>query len=134
MWKVVRGGAVGAVGGGYVRREIGEAAWRQQREVDEGRRVIVGVNKFQLEGEEPRPIFRVDPEVERAQVERLRAVKAERDDAAVQPALAALREAARGDDNLVPPILEAVRAFATVGEMCDVLREVFGDYRPPSVI
>jgi methylmalonyl-CoA mutase N-terminal domain/subunit len=117
-----------------MQREVQEAAWRQQREVDEGRRVIVSVNKFQQEGEEPKPIFRVDPEVERAQLQRLRAVRAERDDAAVQAGLTALKEAAQGESNLVPPILEAVRAYATMGEMCGVLREVFGDYRPPSVI
>jgi methylmalonyl-CoA mutase N-terminal domain/subunit len=128
------GGAVAAIESGYVQREIQEAAWRQQREVDEGQRVIVGVNKFQLEGEEPRPLFRVNPEVERAQIQRLRTVKAERDEAAVQAALAALKEVAQGDGNLVPPILDAVRAYATLGEMCGVLREVFGDYRPPSVI
>jgi methylmalonyl-CoA mutase N-terminal domain/subunit len=96
----------------------------------------VGVNKFQLDGEEPKPIFRVDPEVERAQVQRLRAVKRERDDGAVAASLSRLRDAATadGDENLLPPILEAVKAYATVGEMCGVLREVFGDYQPPSVI
>ncbi len=128
------GGAVAAIESGYMQREVQEAAWRQQREVDEGRRVIVGVNKFQHEGEEPKPIFRVEPEVERAQLQRLRAVRVERDDATVRAALAALSEAAQGESNLVPPILDAVRAYATMGEMCGVLREVFGDYRPPTVI
>ena len=130
------GGAVAAIESGYMQREIQEAAWRYQQEVDRGERIIVGVNKFQLDGEEPKPIFRVDPEVERAQVQRLRAVKRERDDGAVAASLSRLRDAATadGDENLLPPILEAVKAYATVGEMCGVLREVFGDYQPPSVI
>jgi methylmalonyl-CoA mutase N-terminal domain/subunit len=76
----------------------------------------------------------VNPEVERAQVQRLGAVKAERDNAAVAASLARLRDAARGDGNLLPPIVEAVKAYATLGEMCGVLRQVFGDYQPPSVI
>ena len=128
------GGAVAAIESGYMQREIQEAAWRYQQEVDRGERIIVGVNKFQLDGEEPQPIFRVDPEVERAQVRRLRAVKRERDDGAVAASLSRLRDAAAGDENLLPPILETVKAYATVGEMCGVLREVFGDYQPPSVI
>jgi methylmalonyl-CoA mutase N-terminal domain/subunit len=128
------GGAVAAIESGYMQREIQEAAWRYQQEVDSGERIIVGVNKFELEGEEPKPIFRVNPEVERAQVQRLRAVKAERDSGAAAASLTRLRDAAGGDENLLPPILEAVKAYATVGEMCGVLREVFGDYQPPSVI
>jgi methylmalonyl-CoA mutase N-terminal domain/subunit len=128
------GGAVAAIESGYMQREIQEAAWHYQQEVDRGERVIVGVNKFQLDGEEPKPIFRVNPEVERAQVQRLRAVKAERDDAAVAASLDRLGDAARGDENLLPPIVEAVKAYATMGEMCGVLRQVFGDYQAPSVI
>jgi methylmalonyl-CoA mutase N-terminal domain/subunit len=128
------GGAVAAIESGYMQREIQEAAWRYQQEVDQGERIIVGVNKFQLEGEEPKPIFRLNPEVERAQVQRLRAVKAERDNGAAVASLARLRDAAQGDENLMPPILEAVKAYATLGEMCGVLRQVFGDYQPPSVI
>jgi len=128
------GGAVAAIESGYMQREIQEAAWRYQQEVDKGERIIVGVNKFQLEGEEPKPIFRVNPEVERAQVQRLRAVKAERDNAAVAASLTRLSDAAAGDENLLPPIVEAVKAYATLGEMCGVLRQVFGDYQPPSVI
>jgi methylmalonyl-CoA mutase N-terminal domain/subunit len=128
------GGAVAAIESGYMQREIQEAAWRYQQEVDRGERIIVGVNKFQLEGEEPKPIFRLNPEVERAQVQRLRAVKAERDNAVALASLARLRDAAQGDENLMSPILEAVKAYATLGEMCGVLRQVFGDYQPPSVI
>ena len=128
------GGAVAAIESGYMQREIQEAAWRYQQEVERSERIIVGVNKFQLEGEEPKPIFRVNPEVERAQVQRLRAVKAERDNAAVAASLARLQDAAQGDENLLPAIVEAVKAYSTMGEMCGVLRQVFGDYQPPSVI
>jgi len=128
------GGAVAAIESGYMQREIQEAAWRYQQEIDQGERIIVGVNKFQLDGEEPKPIFRVNPEVERAQVQRLRVVRAERDDAAVAASLTRLSDAAAGDENLLPPIVEAVKAYATLGEMCGVLRQVFGDYQPPSVI
>jgi methylmalonyl-CoA mutase N-terminal domain/subunit len=128
------GGAVAAIESGYMQREIQEAAWRYQQEIDQGQRIIVGVNKFQLDGEEPKPIFRVNPEVERAQVRRLQAVKAERDNAAVSASLGRLGDAARGDENLLPPIVEAVKAYATMGEMCGVLRHVFGDFQPPSVI
>jgi len=128
------GGAVAAIESGYMQREIQEAAWRYQREVEDGKRIIVGVNRFQLEGEQPKLIFRVNPEGERAQLRRLRAGKAERDDAAVVAALSRLQEAAQDGENLLPPILEAVKAYATVGEMCGVLRQTFGDYQPPSVI
>ncbi len=128
------GGAVAAIESGHMQREIQEAAWLYQQEVESGERIIVGVNKFQIDGEEPKPIFRVNPEVERAQVRRLRAAKAGRDAGAVAASLAQLEDAARGKDNLLPPILEAVKAYASVGEMCGVLRQVFGDYQPPSVI
>jgi methylmalonyl-CoA mutase N-terminal domain/subunit len=128
------GGAIAAIESGYMQREIQEAAWRYQQEVDKDDRVIVGVNKFKLDGEEPKPIFRVNPEVERAQVQRLRAARAERNNDAVASSLARLEDAARGDENLLPPIVEAVKAYATMGEMCGVLRQVFGDYQPPSVI
>ena len=128
------GGAVAAIESGYMQREIQEAAWRYQREVEDGKRIIVGVNRFQLEGEQPKPIFRVNPEGERAQVRRLRAVKAERNDAPVVAALSRLQEVAQDGENLLPPILEAVKAYATVGEMCGVLRQTFGDYQPPTVI
>jgi methylmalonyl-CoA mutase N-terminal domain/subunit len=128
------GGAVAAIESGYMQREIQEAAWRYQQEVDRGDRIIVGVNKCQLEGEEPKPIFHLNPEVERAQVQRLHAVKAERDNAAVAASLARLRDAAQGEENLLPSIMDAVKVYCTMGEMCGVLRQVFGDYQPPSVI
>jgi methylmalonyl-CoA mutase N-terminal domain/subunit len=128
------GGSVAAIESGYMQAEIQEAAVRQQQEIESGERVVVGVNKFRSE-EEPEPvIFRVNTELARAQIERLHRVRAERDTGAAQASLRRLGEAARGDDNLMSSILEAVRAYATLGEICGELRTVWGEYRPPTVV
>ncbi|HYM16775.1 MAG TPA: methylmalonyl-CoA mutase family protein [Dehalococcoidia bacterium] len=128
------GGSVAAIESGYMQAEIQEAAVTQQQEIESGARVVVGVNRFRGD-EEPEPaIFRVNTELARAQVERLRSVRARRDGAAVAATLARLREAARGTDNLMPPILDAVRAYATLGEICGELRTAWGEYRPPTVV
>ena len=128
------GGAVAAIEAGYVQAEIQEAAVSQQQEIESGERVVVGVNRFKS-SEEPEPtIFRVDTEIARGQIDRLRRVRAERDTAAAQASLKRLNEAARGDDNLMPAILDAVRAYATLGEICGELRGVWGEYRPPTVV
>ncbi len=124
------GGAVKAIEQGYVQREIQDSAYRYQREVESGERVIVGMNKFQMEEEPPENLLKVDLSVQEAQKQKIAAVKAQRDQAAVDTALAELRTAARGTANLMPPILKAVRAYATLQEICDVLRDVFGEYRP----
>jgi len=124
------GGAVKAIERGYVQREIQEAAYQYQRQVESGERIIVGLNKFQMEEVPPENLLTVDPAVQEAQRRRLAEVKARRDQAAVDRALAALRTAAQGTANLMPPILDAVRAYATLQEICDVLRAVFGEYRP----
>ncbi|HLB23415.1 MAG TPA: methylmalonyl-CoA mutase family protein, partial [Dehalococcoidia bacterium] len=128
------GGSVAAIESGYMQQEIQEAAVRQQQEVEDGQRIVVGVNKFQNNEEPPKMIFRVDTEAARAQLERVRRLRAERDNEAVSAALAGLNEAARGDDNLMPPILEAVKAYATLGEICGELRAVFGEYRAPTAV
>jgi len=128
------GGAVAAIEAGYVQAEIQEAAVRQQREIESGERVVVGVNKFRNEQEHAQTIFRVNTEIARSQVERLRRVRAGRDDAAARAALQRLGEVARGDDNLMPAILDAVRAYATLGEICGELRATWGEYRPPTVV
>ncbi|HLB23431.1 MAG TPA: methylmalonyl-CoA mutase family protein [Dehalococcoidia bacterium] len=136
------GGAVTAIESGYIQREIQEASYAYQKAVDEGKKVIVGVNKFRLEDEEPQVIFRVNPETERAQLKRLKAVKSERDEAAARAALARLGEVCRDGgstgrstgENLMHPIVEAVKAYATLGEICGVMREVFGDYRAPTAV
>ncbi|MFI5271569.1 MAG: methylmalonyl-CoA mutase [Ktedonobacterales bacterium] len=123
------GGAVRAIEQGYVQREIEDAAFRFQRELDEHGKIVVGVNQFQVEGEQQPPILRVDPELGRQQAARLAALRATRDAAAVSAALAALEHAARGTDNVVPRILAAVESYATLGEISDTLRRVFGEQR-----
>ena len=128
------GGAVAAIESGYLQQEIQEAAVLQQQEIEDGRRIVVGVNKFQNDEEQPKTIFRGDAEAASAQIERLRRLRAERDSEAVRATLTRLNEAARGDDNLLPPILEAVKAYATLGEICGELRQVFGEYRPPTAV
>jgi methylmalonyl-CoA mutase N-terminal domain/subunit len=128
------GGSVAAIESGYMQQEIQEAAVRQQREVESGRRVVVGVNRFRTEDGQPQTIFRVNTEAARAQVARVERLRTSRDNAAVQATLARLNEAARGEDNLMPPILEAVKSYATLGEICGELRAVFGEYRAPTVV
>jgi len=128
------GGMVAAVEAGYPQREIAEAAYRYQQQLERGEKIIVGVNAFVDETPRPIPILRIDPEVERRQVERLRRVRAERDPARVAEALHRLREAARRGENTMYPILDAVKAYATVGEICDVFRAVYGEYREPAII
>jgi methylmalonyl-CoA mutase N-terminal domain/subunit len=123
------GGALAAIERGFPQREIHEAAYRIQRAIESGEQVVVGVNRFRAEREAPIPVFRVDERVEREQVERLRALRERRDAAAVDAALAALDVAARGDDNLIAPILGAVEAYASVGEICRTLVGVFGEHR-----
>ena len=122
------GGMVEAIRRNFPQREIADAAFRYQREVDERKRIVVGVNDFTQEGEAPTPILRIDPALERKQTDRLRATRDRRDGAAVEAALAGLKHAAEGDANLMPPILEAARARATEGEMVAAMQEVFGTY------
>ena len=123
------GGTLRAIETGYIQNEIQNAAYEWQRAVESGERVIVGVNRFQKEGERPPPTFRVDPAAERAQIEKLRGVRASRDSGTVAEKLAALEQAARGDANLMPAIVEAAGAHATLGEISDRLRAVFGEHR-----
>jgi len=124
------GGAVKAIEAGYMQREIQEAAYRYQRQVESGERIIVGVNKFTVEEEPPKNLLKVDPKVQEAQIAKLRKLKAERSQAEVDARLADLRAAAQSTANLMPPILAAVKAYATLQEICDVLRDVFGEYQP----
>ncbi|MFH1382656.1 MAG: methylmalonyl-CoA mutase family protein [Chloroflexota bacterium] len=124
-----RGGAVAAIENGYYRSVMDEGAIRRQREFETGERIAVGVNKYRVESQPPRGAFRIDPAVEPRQVERLAKVKKDRNQKAVREALEYVREVAKGEGNLVPPSLEAVRAYASIGEICDILREVFGEHR-----
>ncbi|KKL93450.1 hypothetical protein LCGC14_1874570 [marine sediment metagenome] len=128
------GGAVTAIESGYMQREIQEASWAYQSAVDEGRKTIVSVNKFRLAEEEPQMTFRVNPEAERAQIKKLDAFKKQRDGAAVEAALKRLDDVCRDGENLMHPIMEAVRVYATLGEICDVMRNAFGDYRAPTAV
>jgi methylmalonyl-CoA mutase N-terminal domain/subunit len=123
------GGAIKAVEAGYIQQEIAESAYQYQKEIESKKRVIVGVNQFQIEEEPLKDILRIRPEVERYQKEKLAKVKQERDPGRVRNTLTILRRAAQGTDNLLPPILEAVRVYATLGEISDTLREVFGEHR-----
>jgi len=122
------GGMVEAIRRNFPQREIADAAFTYQREVDERKRIVVGVNDFIQEGEEPTPILRIDPALERKQVERLAATRAKRDSVAVESALAELKHAAADTENLMPPIIAAARARATEGEMIAAMQEVFGTY------
>ncbi len=122
------GGAVAAIEQGFVQSEIEQAAFRWQQEVEEGDRVIVGVNRFAEGDEEPIGLHRLDPAAEQRQLERTARVRAERNAQNVEAALGAVRDTARGDANLLVPMREALRARATIGEICNVLREEFGTY------
>lgn len=111
-----------------------DSAYRFQREVDDGHRAIVGVNKYNVREPLEIPILAMDPQGETKHLARLNRVRQERDNARVRETLAALRTAAHGDDNLMYPVLDAVRAYATIGEICDVLREVFGIYQEVAIV
>jgi methylmalonyl-CoA mutase N-terminal domain/subunit len=124
------GGSVEAIEAGWIQDEIHEAAYRLQRWVESGERVVVGVNRFVTDSEEPLEIQRLDEEQVRAQVERLGELRANRDNAVVDRALKEVEETARGTDNLLHPMREALRARATLGEVSDALRRAFGEYHP----
>jgi len=128
------GGAAAAIETGYMQREIAESAYRYQREIDAKQRVIVGVNEYQSGEAVEIPILRHDPEGEARQRARLRRLRAERDGREVARTLAALTAACREGTNVMPALLDAARAYATLGEICDVMREVFGLYREPAAI
>ncbi|TFH05159.1 MAG: methylmalonyl-CoA mutase, partial [Candidatus Thorarchaeota archaeon] len=123
------GGAPAAIEKGFIQREIHDAAYSFQKSVDENDRVVVGVNKFQVDEEQQFDYLRVNPESEREQIERLENLRNNRDNEKIQATLQDLRAGAEGDSNLVPLILEAVKAYATLGEICGVLREIFGEYK-----
>ena len=125
------GGVIPAIEQGFFQREIAEAAYRYQMEIDTRQRLVVGVNEYVAEEPIEIPILEMDPHGYDRQVARLQRVRAERDNSAVQKALAELADYARGDENLMPPIIEAVKVYATLGEITDVFREVFGVYHEP---
>jgi methylmalonyl-CoA mutase, N-terminal domain len=128
------GGMLRAVEAGFVQHEIQKAAYEYQQAVDSGEQVVVGVNRFQTEEDRPIPTLQVDPAVEGAQVARLNALRARRDTAKTKSALAEIERRARSTENLMPAILQAVKSYATVGEISDALRRAFGEYQESVVI
>jgi methylmalonyl-CoA mutase N-terminal domain/subunit len=128
------GGVVEAIKENFFQREIAEASFRYQAEVEARQRIVVGVNRYELDDERPLEILRIDPALEQKQIDRVQTLRARRDSAAVDAVLARLKEdAARDDRNLMEPIVEASRAYVTMGEMCDALREVWGVWRETPV-
>ncbi|MGI8564450.1 MAG: acyl-CoA mutase large subunit family protein [Candidatus Dormibacter sp.] len=130
-----RGGSVAAIESGWVQRRIAESAYRFQQRIESGERVVVGVNRFAKSGDEldATEITKIGPQHQADQIESLRCVRSERDSAQVERCLARLEAAARGSENLLYPLKEALAVYATVGECCDRLRHVFGEYQPPDV-
>jgi methylmalonyl-CoA mutase N-terminal domain/subunit len=124
------GGAVAAIEKGFIQQEIQESSYRYQKEIESGERILVGVNKFQIEEPPAKGLFKADPKVRALQTKKLDALRAKRDAKRVAASLASLKKTAQGDGNLMVPILESVRAYCTLGEICDVMREVFGEYEP----
>ena len=125
-----RGGMLDAVKNQWVQRQIQDVAFERQEEIEEKERIIVGVNEFEVDEEPEMDLEEIDPEQEAEQIERLEGIKADRDSEAVEAALDAIREAAQGEENVMPYIVDAVKEYATVQEVCDVLREEFGEYQP----
>jgi methylmalonyl-CoA mutase, N-terminal domain len=123
------GGAAAAIEQGFVQKEIQDSAYRYQKEIEKNERIVVGQNRFQVEEEKPSNLLRVDPGVRIAQMEKLKKLKAARDNERIPQHLARLKQAAESKENLMVPILDAIKDYATLGEICDALREVFGEYR-----
>jgi methylmalonyl-CoA mutase N-terminal domain/subunit len=123
------GGAIKAIEAGYMQGEIGESAYQYQKEIEKKKRIIVGLNQFQIKEPPLKETLRIRPEVEQYQKEKLAKVRKERDNQRVKETLVSLKKAAQGTENIVPPVLEAVKAYATLGEISDTLREVLGEYR-----
>ncbi|MDH4223338.1 MAG: methylmalonyl-CoA mutase family protein, partial [candidate division Zixibacteria bacterium] len=130
-----RGGVLKCIEEGYFQREIAEAAYRYQKEIESKDRIVVGINDFIIENEKIEiPILKIDPEVEKKQVQAVKNIKAKRDNDKVKRSLENLKKAVQGNDNTMPTILECVRCYATEGEIVDVMREIFGEYIEPPLI
>ena len=127
------GGVIPAIERGFFQREIAESAYRYQREIDENKRIVVGVNDYKTDEELSIPILRMDEKGEHRQINRLKKLRKERNQSKFDRNLKCLKKAAEGDENLMPYILDCVHGYATLGETCDVLREVFGEYKEPAI-
>ena len=128
------GGSVEAIKKGYIQREIRRSAYNYQKKVDSGEQVIVGVNKFATEEEPELELFEIDEKVEKKQVERLKRLRSERDNEKVSRLLDEVRQVASSEDNIMPVLIEAVKAYATVGEISDAMRDVFGEYKEATTV
>jgi methylmalonyl-CoA mutase N-terminal domain/subunit len=128
------GGMIEAIDGGYVQKEIQKSAYKYEMEIEEKERVIVGVNKYQVNEPEYKDLLKIDMKVQDDQIKSLKKIKAERNNEDVDKKLSALKKAAEGTENLMPYILEAVRAYASIGEICNSMRSVFGEYKEHVVI
>jgi len=128
------GGSLKAIERGYIQKEITSSAYSHQGAVDSGEQVIIGVNKFVVKDERIPPTLEIGMETEKKQIERLSRLKKERDNQKVSKVLDRVRNVARSDENIMPVLIEAVKAYATVGEISDALRDVFGEYREPSIL
>jgi len=128
------GGTAKAIEQGFIQKEIQDSAYKYQKSIESGEQVIVGMNKFQIEEDPPKGLLRVDPAVGEFQKEKIATIKSERDSAKVETTLAALKKGAEGTDNLIPLILDAVKAYATLGEICDTLRDVFKEYQQTVIV
>ncbi|MDP9491155.1 MAG: methylmalonyl-CoA mutase family protein, partial [Actinomycetota bacterium] len=127
------GGVIPAIKENFFQREIADASFRYQSEVEAKQRIIVGVNRYKSEDESELELLHIDPALEGEQIERVKALRARRDSAAAEAALARLKQGAEGDENLMPLIVDAAKAYVTMGEMCDTLREVWGVWRETPV-
>ncbi len=128
------GGIIPAIEKGYPQREIAEASYRYQREIESNERTIVGVNDFVLQGEKITiPVLKIDPDIEKTQAERTQRIRRERDNKKVQESLDGLRKASEGTENVMPHVVNCVKAYATIGEICDVWRDVFGEWEEPKI-
>jgi methylmalonyl-CoA mutase N-terminal domain/subunit len=127
------GGTLVAVEKGYIQKEIHESAYIYQKQIESNERKIVGVNNYVTREKVPMKILKVPPEIEKRQLDRLKKVKGERNQDDVNEKLERLRKIAQGEENTMPAILEAVKAYATLGEICNVFRDVFGEYRAPNI-
>ncbi len=123
------GGAVAAIEHGFMQREIQQSAYTYQRQIETGEKIVIGVNKFLTKTDMPKDLLKVNPAVADSQVEKLKRLQAERDQREVSEVLQRLRLVAQTDDNIMPSVIEAVKAYATLGEICGILREVFGEYQ-----
>jgi len=125
------GGAPKAIQKGYIQQEIQNSAYNYQMEIEQGKRIVVGVNKFQIQEEQPKDLLKVDPSVGELQEQKIKQLKTTRDNLQVNAVLEELKQCAQTDKNLIPIIIKCVKAYCTLGEICDALRAVFGEYKAP---